>query len=211
VAAAGAAPVSCTVCHGGDEAHGRTVHEQLEQLTTALRTGGRLLPLQSYDRCAVSVLRALLFKGWLPLFGEYTVDDPRINVGTAIDIVAVDVRRVRIMLVEVKTGYSTRHYDTPAPGVRFRSPLFAALPATPYTQHAMQAVLGQALLETRYPAAAGAGLFESVVVRVSSTEDRTFTPRGRAWWGADPRGRAALYAVFSEAALARRRPSRRDL
>lgn len=188
-------------CGGGLE-HGKRVHADMERLIDALAAEQPLDAEDEYDPCAVSALRACMaWRGWLPLMSEYAVGDPHVGVGTAIDLVAVDVRRMRIKLIELKTGGSTRRYH-PAGATRFAQPPFDAMQATPCNQHAMQAVLGQAIVEQRHPDLLP-GILEAEVLRVSGGEGRTYA-HPVPDWGRTPEARRAIYALFGEAARRRR-------
>ena len=195
----GSASVRSDECMGSGRDHGSRVHRDVESIIECLVHSRE--PNGVYDPCALLAVEGCLAEGWIPMLTEHAISAPEIMVGTAIDLIAVDVARRRIVLIELKTGYSTEQYEVPRG--KFGAPAFASADATPYAQHAMQIILCRAMLDRKI----GDGMIDHRVVRICAREKRFYVHFPPAW-SEDITKRADLYALFAAAAR-RRRPGKK--
>lgn len=182
-------------CRGaGGASHGSTVHRQVELLIRMMTSDTYNAELVcDFDPCVFRLLNACLAEGWLPVESEFKLWDGLLGIGSAIDLVCIDVDRHRIVLVELKNGYDDARYAAIDERDRMCAP-FADIPASPYFRHTFQVLLYKLMLVRNYELPAD--LLVPVVVQVSARSG-TSNVYPLPAWADDERTQDAIYAHFA--------------
>jgi hypothetical protein len=129
--------------------------------TTTSSSPQALSEMHTYTR---QVLALLERHDWQPIASEVPLHDPQSDIGTRIDLLAIDCKRQTIVLIELKTGYAD-DYRTP---IRRRRPMPVLLgnaSDTLETRAHLQLAWMDWLVRERY----GLLRLRSVIIRVNET------------------------------------------
>lgn len=135
--------------------HGRRVHEDFARIVkcvthqTTVRKGGSA-QIRSTDPCAFRMFMYLVRKNIVPLLCEMAIFDEPIRIATAIDCIAYDSRRDRLVAIEIKTGHETqRNYGTNNGKTKLTGAL-SQVPDSPLNRAAIQLMVSLLMILRRY-------------------------------------------------------------
>lgn len=188
-------------CATSGAEHGTLVHDQLRRAVAhVMRLGAQkgaaafARECRTPDPCVLRVLSVCERQGWTPVASELPLWNEDWRVATAIDLLCVDVRRSRLVLVELKNGFEGEEYGPHATDARMRAPL-DDLRDCPMHRHQLQLLAMRLMLSERY----GVDVDESCVVLTRSKRRDTLVIGEDPWCAAD-RNRRTLYAALQRGA-----------
>jgi hypothetical protein len=148
--------------------HGTRVHGELESFTNCLRELGTEKGTALFNRkhadpdpCTVYLVDYCARHQWLPLAAEFMLWDEVARVATSADLLVMDCRANRLVLVELKTGYEDEEYGPLPSDPTFCAPL-DRLTNCPLNRHQLQLLAMCLMLRRRYNLA----IDEACVLRV---------------------------------------------
>jgi hypothetical protein len=124
---------------------------------------------------ALRVLGDMLARGWEPIACEVAVHNAALKLWTKLDLVAVDTRSGRLLVIELKTGYERGAWDLVADGQWRPEAQLRRLACTPKHRAMVQATLGALLAVRLLGIADVAAELETWVVQVNDETGVTWT------------------------------------
>jgi hypothetical protein len=146
--------------------HGRRVHQDFARIVKCITEQVTMkkdgsLQIRSMDPCAFRIFMRLLGKKIIPIICEMAIFDEHIRVATAVDCIAYDTVRNRLIAIELKTGHETqRNYSAHNGRSKLLHPL-DQVPDSPLNRAAIQLVVSLLMIYRRY----GVKIHDAMVVR----------------------------------------------
>lgn len=181
-------------CAMGGANHGSLVHRQVEQMIAMMTHTGAYdeRAAAQFDPCVFRLINACLNNDWLPFESEFKLWDADIGIGSAIDLVCIDVRQSHIVLVELKNGYDDQRYALIKTHQCLQRP-FQHLPNSPYFRHVFQVLLYRIMLERAY--GVEPDMIATAIVRISSETGDAYV-YDMPEWAASRKARDVVYNLL---------------
>lgn len=166
--------------------HGTKVHQEISHYVDLRNRdpnkGEDAVPdfLQKFpepDPCTVRILKFLAEKSWDPIASEFQVWDKKMRTATAIDLVAIDVIRSKLIAIEIKTGYENEEYSQHPSDGTMAFPLHN-VPNCPMWRHQLQIMTSVGMVSDNY----GLKIDEFYVLRACSKKKGVILIEGSSWW-----------------------------
>lgn len=152
--------------HGGKhKLHGTAVHKDFDRMVKVIRGNIKKkngdFAVSNVDPCAYNILHALVKQGIVPIESEFNIYDEFSGIATAIDCLAWDTERGRIVAVEIKTGHTTQtDYMAVKGRSSFKAP-FQSIQDSPLNRASAQLMLSCLIVARRY----GIQIEDGIVMR----------------------------------------------
>ena len=147
---------SLCVTHGCK--HGTLVHNQIEKFTNIMTLDS--LPKDIHfqkliswfsdtDTCVIRILLRCFEESWLPICSEFKIWDEKIWTQTSVDLIVFDVLKLKLNIIEMKTGYEDEEYG-PHPNDDPLPPPFNDIKNCPKNRHMLQLGAMRIMLKKAY-------------------------------------------------------------
>ncbi len=149
--------------------HGTQVHGELEKFTNYIINGqGKdkfFSDVSDPDPCTLRVLSYLESKKWIPILSEHKIWDEDLRLATSVDMIALDMRTGKVIMIELKTGYEGEIYGPTENDPKFPAPL-ETITNCPLNRHMLQLLSMDLILKKKY----GISLDELCIIRSLSKQ-----------------------------------------
>lgn len=135
--------------------HGRKVHEDFARIVknvthqqTQKRDGSNMIA--KVDPCSYRMFVRLVKNDIIPIICEMIIFDEYSRMGTAIDCIAYDVKKGRVVVIEIKTGHETQRNYSANNGKKLLKSSLSAIMDSPLNRASVQLVTSILILLRRY-------------------------------------------------------------
>jgi hypothetical protein len=141
------------ICPTFGKEHGSQVHKEIEifvrEFTKTQKFDSFYKYVKQPDPCTVRIIQKCLDENWYPIVSEFKIYDEDIKIATSCDLIVCDQKTLKLILIEIKTGYEDEMYGKHPTDKTFKRP-FQKITNCPLFRHHFQLLSMQIMLQKKY-------------------------------------------------------------